>query len=1410
MQGCDGMATNNTVLVDDFRNVQTLVDRYNRCVEAYNDYLQAQKTEDTDAANNAIDIAGTKLGSLCEIIVKHLLYNYYLMRIHSTKTTQERQFFTDACQFKKTLDNRTLNKTFHDLWTELCGYIGLQLSSHGLYTNSKIDDFMLREELSNGSKHSGEYPKPTAFQSIFPDVRTLMLYYVDPQGAYDLESIADVGAVGAWQDLYASADYFRSQGSSYTYILLTDTLIDIKRQSELFRIPWSLVIDLNESSSQTDGLLYDYIRCKSSRQPIIHRIDHKISEKEIRYSSTVNWLQVNGDINDPNDEPMDDKTLARRKIQRYFHGFLELFHERYPNPIVVIIGDCIKYSISVQKILDELNSVYDGSDVFFKALSGCANITLQTDYYDHFVRYDFSMQDFIMGIMEDVSVSANTVVCSHAMPGAQGADKNLPDDLYDEIRDCLEPVYIGIEDQESAMTSFDDPINFYLGKQTITWSMLKNGVDLIRNTMQTTIQFLRGKLDGKGHNFLQLAYQPGQGGSTFLRRIAFEMHMEYPTILITRYIANITISAIRKIYDKCRTDLLILIDCNNVQIDNAKLLWKEIRNENIPTTVVYLFRSNSLGIQSDLTRLERLGKRNGECTRMKELLDPLIKSDTSEGKACLNNLEKCLAKSEYDEEHTPFILSMYAFDHEFKGIQPYVSHTLQEIAGRPDEETCLSILFVLALSDWAGVSVDANYFNVAFVNNQSKIMRRSDYILSPIITYKEKPEISVRLNYSIRYSLFTEYLLRIFSGQTDYILFSGLKDRIIKFINDSRRDSYQIQNRSIVDLMNQLFISRDWSTSDKAEYSPLIERLVKENRQYQTGNYDSTQDIVIAIFSALSTRYPEEPHFLAHLARYYFYTARDFLHGLEAINNAIEVSQNLPGNNGKANASLYHMKGVGYRVHIKNTLLVELKDELQRKIRTNEVQWNNTVQQIISQILDCSNSAFSCFDDARQNGDASLFSAMAECRLRIQLQNGFYNKLKTYATENRVVPFIPLKYSVENMNVIRDNLDECLRNREIAGSTLSDRELDSIRNLEKDVEFLNENNEEILAYCQQCIGDSGIKDKAPFRQMIARIYWDSLDGKFIGDKRQKTVAEIVSLMEENIFAHPGNGKYVRFWFNAIRNLDTETPGTILESAQEKLDGWINGGKAPAEAYFYRFVVRFIKDFESGAIDAKTSFDALSQCLADLKIAAARVEYKTNVLFWLGGSGVGLQRLIYVKEFNALERSKQKDSLQKFVGKLPDQQTFETNARNAYLYYKRNPVFFRPMAISGRISVENARAFVEFGLGFSYDGLRSYHDSIELITGMKLHEEEHEHVYVENERCNVQVTGHNMTWVDCVIIGTTQQVIINKAGFELSKYDPEQGDWPEDNAIIYVRLNRLRTYNSLPTWQAVCSSPLLMD
>lgn len=103
--------------------------------------------------------------------------------------------------------------------------------------------------------------------------------------------------------------------------------------------------------------------------------------------------------------------------------------------------------------------------------------------------------------------------------------------------------------------------------------------------------------------------------------------------------------------------------------------------------------------------------------------------------------------------------------------------------------------------------------------------------------------------------------------------------------------------------------------------------------------------------------YPEEPHFTAHLARFYFYIDKNYEKGFRNIDSAIELSETEMGH---VDPLLYHMKAMGYSSRITN-------------IYRRDILWNfkdnpqYDTSELREKIQEDAESAFKYFKIVRDN-----------------------------------------------------------------------------------------------------------------------------------------------------------------------------------------------------------------------------------------------------------------------------------------------------------------------------------------------------------------------------------------------------------------------------------------------------------
>lgn len=98
-----------------------------------------------------------------------------------------------------------------------------------------------------------------------------------------------------------------------------------------------------------------------------------------------------------------------------------------------------------------------------------------------------------------------------------------------------------------------------------------------------------------------------------------------------------------------------------------------------------------------------------EAKEMRNILMP-FSTDSS----CIEQLDRICAKDV--NERSPFIMSMYAFDKNFKGVKPYILSFLKSLRVESKK-----VLAYIALADYANEHIDLNFFLIYLKLKKSKI-----------------------------------------------------------------------------------------------------------------------------------------------------------------------------------------------------------------------------------------------------------------------------------------------------------------------------------------------------------------------------------------------------------------------------------------------------------------------------------------------------------------------------------------------------------------------------------------------------------------------------------------------------------------------------------------------------------------
>lgn len=1373
---------------DSFLDVNRLCERFNLAVDAYNNSLQAKQNKEIGNASRYLDQAGMLLGALTEHVLKNIVYNDYQKKITTNLSLSKLKNIQNIMDFIGYKKGKKRDLTTHQIFVILFNNHKTLLikenmapskcPKYSIQQQAKIDNKAIRDQLVNKFKHQGSVPQKEAFCHVYREVRLLIQNLINSNVV--LKEISDVCSE-IWDHLYMDMSYF--QPDEQCYVLITGQSKAPYLQNNLFRIPWSLIIDFDDKTEQKDGLLYGY-KVNNQMSPRISILSKVNMDFQVVKTHLIQWLLV-GESDSCNGSSRTDLILKRRVIVPHIQKFLSSFCSQYTRTISILVIDCDKYINSIKTIIDAWDSVCDGENISYHFLNGNGLSAIDSDSYPQLVRYQITTQEFLQTIEKQLTEPPKNVTTEYKMPGAKYASCKLSAALYNEVQDILEPIYIGIEQNQNDPLANDDEKNkFYKGEQKISWHMLAQNVDLSRdNYSKENEKIIREQLASSAYApILELRYEAGVGATTYLRRLAYNLHRDLPTVFVHKFNIQYTISALHKIYECCQQALLLLIDGNEVFSDQLNQFRKEIFADKFPCVMIYAVRTRT-GKNSQLL-LPRLSKEKGEVTAMCQLLLPYIPK-TEDGEKQKQKLKEVAELPQYNVDHIPFILSLYAFNKEFRGIKEFIRNTLQEAQNISNYEENLQILFDLALADYADLRLPMEYFDSIMPCSSSRLMK-SGYVWSPLIAVN-------RESIYMKHVLFSESILQLLSPKPERISFVYLKQRILNFIGDSHRNLHRPASQAVLDMLSNIFTKREQDTkSYDAKYSKLITAMRDEQKYYSSESVQEVQRIITNIFEKLVATYPQTPHFYGHLARYYFYELKNFDKGFETI----ELGINVALENNVNPSTLYHTQGMGY--------VIQQDEECFKMIqKLKKEEFSKTIWETLNDLYKKNNMladrSRDSFKKSIEEGAEGIYAQVAECNMRIDMHQKFYTEVNKICIEHRRDLICPEEILQSNLDAIDCLIDDAEATVNYYDKRLGEKQYILIKNLTTNRNLLNKNNQETIQLCKAYLDQNNTKYSPSYRRRLAKAYWDDLENSSTFNVKQNHLKEIIQYMEININAEPRNNSNYRLWFNAMRKLVVEDKlvEDNLNDVLYKLNVWIEKGEAPSEAYYYRFVTKFIILIENNRLLLANERAELLEDLDAMKHYGGDFRKRTIIRDWLGNNGKGLNKLIKDSDFRQMQNENNfGNRLEKVTGRLPSASEF---GRTSFLDLFGMKVFFRPIQIQARIGISNANQQVDLCIGFSYDGLRAHPDSIKLSSiNPKIEEPLQANI---GDSCQLHVKGHNKTAVYGILPEIQNSIGVlswNDANRHLAGYSCDE--WPENNTTMNVRLSKKREWSDQRAWQ----------
>ncbi len=1239
---------------NNYKDKKTIISLFNESQSYYKIY-EENSLGDINEAQKALNTAAYKLQQSFELGIKCYLNKRY-KELYNIGKLNWRQHLELLQIIEK---GRLANGQMVDiryLYDQMNLYADPQISK------SDVDFSLIKRNIKpiyNDNKHKGNDVEVKKYKDSYAEIRKFILNYIDPNPPIQMIQSPE------YINLQEACDFW-DKDSRYNYCLISDkTSLDNSNLRKLLYINWSLVIDF-DTETDRNGLLKAYVDEYGVQPNSFDVLNPKATIFNVA-SVVPYWFHICG-LEDIGESLAETDRKWNQKYGSQLFGTICKYHEVFSKPIkVVILGGNVK---KVSQIVTALDTVYEDSLRLYLLSSEVQFENIKEEYKEILEYYPLTEYDFAQGIKNFSSLFNRKIkkedyyIC--------GKDGKVGIKLQDYS--CFEIPYLGIAD-EVCEDEDRECEKFYQGENPLSWYGAKNGFAINRikqyRRIKSTISSACVETTSK---IVRLYHEPGAGGTTLSRMIAYELSKEMPVVLLTSYNNKITPKQLVNLYKQVRMSVIIVVEGSIISEEDLQKLNGELMASAVAHVILYVNRLNSVKHPSD-DDLRILS--DVEFEDMYEKLHKYISEEKQ---------EEVKKRAFIPSERYPFFMSMYAFDDQFKGVKDYIRHYLVGIS----QNDLRNLLYISMVDKFANRPLDINF--LFFYDKEDPVGIFENSTNKNLISVIESGQNRL---VKIRHPRFADEIINEkiseMTSNDGMKKAENLSNLIREFIRFSKQNiMYDFD--STIDVLKNLLILRDTDSMVKNKFSPIIEYM-KSLIPKETAENDRYNCIGL-VFKELVSTYPEEPHFKAHLSRYYTHIEKNYEKGILEAKEAVEFAeqQNI------YDPLLYHIYGMSIRRYVEQKMFNDAKDcktfgerdaleqkldEIKRELALASEQFlkvrgtNNRVAGYISDIEMC----IAVIDFGK---DISGYST-----------EEFINKEKKSWFMEYYDRALTLMEGFRTIQVEEDT--------EFYKIHLSAKCNESLRDM-------MDNIEKTVVMWEEYLSRATETQQPVVRRFIAR----AKEKMIIGDEKiQSTDIEmIMKLMEENIKQEPTNGANIRIWFNALRYLEESDADILLDEALQKLATWKQIGDN-FEAYYYYFILVCIKAIE-GSSRAEAIIPSLQE---ELKAKTAHMPNNRVIYEWLG-EGRGVNRLL-----NAYENSNGKilhrrslEIIENNACYIEGRITKYSNDRSAQIRAYNMEVFFSPSGQIKRSTEEDINKKVKFILGFSYDGLRALNRSVQIIDG----------------------------------------------------------------------------------------------
>lgn len=1227
----------------DFRNKTTIINRFNDSIHAAAMFLKAERNNDTELIRTHKANFSRAVYETFENGLKNHIANF--------GDSNERRNI-------KSLDIDQLFKIFRNCKTPI---------EDGAVEDVDLNYLIEERKIVNKEKHElNDAVYIRDFEKHISELRKFILTYID-DNKQQLKKIEDFENLDlpSWDKFYTICNQFEKEDRNFVLIIGRNQNLDREYLTALAIPKWDLIIDFDYRSRE-DGFYNKAYAEKTPEPHILKPNDYINSETFSTYATSHYHYFIKGYLGS-GITGIDDYD-SWGKYERGFEKLVENFTAKFDlNTKVIIVSEDIS---------DEF--LYNILRIFRKNFKEKAEFILALNDKSSF---DFSINKFkpsyipisIPEISEGLvnyclnCNSENPFKDKYILPFLESTDTKgvtgiISPETFAELEEDFEVLHKGIS--HSNISIPEDRRDFLCGFNTISWNGIKERFDVERQNFNRIYVRPILKAIENATGKISLVHEAGYGGTTIGRRIAWEIHNEYPTLILKKYRDSKTIDKIVQLHTLTRKTIFVVMEVPQaLSIDEVEFFYKSI-----PKTrpVVFLVvRRGKPNTTYDLP----VSDWGNNCIDLINAYRPYLKEYNNSAIEIEKEkeFERILTASNTEGyKRTPFYIGLVTFDEKFFGIKSYIRNFVNEVLNKDDQKR--SLLYLALCHDYLGQGLPATFF--ASIFNQS--LNGGNFKLENNFSTNSSITNSLLISYSEGKQKFWQPRHVLFSREIKEQLLGGgdssemnwkryLADYCIRFIEDSVSEGQT--SEYIQEILQKLFIGTRRERAGETFTNIVNDAIIRDDQRRIIN-----QEKIEGIFKCLKESYPENPHYCSHLARFYAYKYKNRELALKYADEAIRLSE-------VEDPLLYHIKGMCLR-EAAYDLMKQLEENKRRGIIVPESEYSQVIDNLIPQAA--REFEISRIKSKEQNKtDEHGYIAHIQMLIRgIDFGSIILGKPKSKLIEGNIDPFSEWLDLAESLleDVIRHNHDNDDNGK--------------IAQCQDGLHEIYENYDLILQSLRNQL-DKG-KNLSRLRRQIVRTYFKKEDINLKSNPR--IIRNILELMEKNIENEPNNERNFYLWFQAARYSNEK-----IEDAISKLGSW-KANSSTIDSLFYFYVLKVLRAIQGYSEDAIFAERLIKEC-------KAKGKGNTKVLEWYG-KGHELNKLVSPI---SLEEFEKEDKLERVRGYVT---AFNHQGDASITIANKLEVYFSPTKAG--LTEDILGKEVDFYLGFSHDGLRADSFSVQRV------------------------------------------------------------------------------------------------